>query len=108
MRVLPMIVAAVALSACAIADDPGSRSDLPVVSALPQWITGLPGDGPDFGVTGRATDGAASVTAAEMASRHADQICTLGHQSLEQGTAPADQGEFTVARVRCNSYRPSF
>lgn len=108
MRLLTLVAAAVVLSACAIPDDPGSQSDKPIISSLPQWITGLPGDGPEFGVTGVAGEGAAGASGEQVASRHADQICTLGHQTLEQGTAPAAPGAYTVARIRCNSYRPSF
>jgi hypothetical protein len=107
MRLVILVAAAVALSACAIPDDPGSRSDQSIVSSLPQWITGLPGDGPEFGVTGVAGEGGAAASGDQVAARHADQICTLGHQTLEQGTAPAAPGAYSVARIRCNPYRPS-
>jgi hypothetical protein len=106
-------LALLALAACA-ADDPGSRSGSFVAATLPQWITGLPGDGPEFGVSGVAPGAQLPAGYAELNNaapeapmRRADMICTLGTQVLEQGSAPGEPAGFAVARVRCNPYRPS-
>jgi hypothetical protein len=99
------------LAACA--GDPGSEADLPVVSFIPQFITGLPGVQPDFGVTGLAQAptqaGYADFNnaAAEVPEQHAASICTLGWQKLEEGQAPGDPVPYLRQRVRCNAYRPT-
>jgi hypothetical protein len=94
--------------------EPGSQSDVPVISALPQFITGLPGDGPEFGTAGLASGelppGYAGFnnTDPQIPAQHANQICTLGYQTLDQGTQPGDPVPFVDWRVRCSVYRPSF
>ena len=94
--------------------EPGSQSDVPVISALPQFITGLPGYGPEFGTAG-LTDAPLPPGYAgfnnqgpQVAAQHASQICTLGYQTLDQATQPGDPVPFDDWRVRCNVYRPSF
>jgi hypothetical protein len=99
------------LAACA--GDPGSEFDLPVVSYIPQFITGLPGEQPNFGVTGlaqaptQAGYAGFNNAAAEVPEQHAASVCTLGWQKLEEGQAPGDPVAFTRQRVRCNAYRPT-
>ena len=111
MRNAAAVIALTVLAACQ--SEPGSQSDVPVISALPQFITGLPGYGPEFGTSGLPPDQSASPaaawnnTAADVPMRHAAQICTLGFETLEQGTAPGEPIDFTVQRVRCTTYRPS-
>jgi hypothetical protein len=112
MRHFLAIASLVALAACA--SEPGSSSDLPIISSLPQWITGLPGEGPSFGVATLqeppTQPGYAGFNNASplLTATHADQICTLGYQKLSEETAPGEQVPFTVTRIRCNAYRPSF
>jgi hypothetical protein len=112
MRRALALSAILLLAACV--EDPGSRSDLPLVSALPQFITGLPGYGPDFGAAGlqqgQLPPGYAGFnnTGPQVAAQHASQICTRGYETLDQGTAPGDPVPFVDWRVRCNAYRPSF
>ena len=111
MRLFPALVGLLALAACA--SEPGSESDLPVISSLPQFITGLPGNGPEFGVAGleqaKLPAGYAGFNnvGPDIAARHAAQICTQGYQVIEQGTAPGDPAGIVEWRVRCNAYRPS-
>jgi hypothetical protein len=111
MRSVAAVIAMVLLAACQ--GEPGSRSDLAVISELPQFITGLPGDGPEFSTTGlqpsqsTAPAAATNNTSADVPARHAAQICTLGFEMLEQGTAPGEPMDFVVQRVRCTAYRPS-
>ncbi len=99
----------VLLLVAACASDPGSDS------ALPQWITGYPGYGPEFGTAGLATDqlpaGYAGFnnTDPQLPAQHAAQICPRGYDFLDQGTtAPGEPVAFTTNRVRCTAYRPSF
>jgi hypothetical protein len=110
MRSLPVLVALLALAGCA--SEPGSASNIPVVSALPQFITGLPGDPPQFGVSG-LQPGALPAGYADSNNQspdvpaiHADQICTLGNHVDAQKPASGDPVSFTVAQVHCALYRP--
>ena len=111
MRFVAAAVVLLALAGCQ--SEPGSQSALPVISALPQFITGLPGYGPEFSTTGLKADqapapvAASNNTSADVPALHAAQICTLGVETLEQGTAPGEPIDFTVQRVRCTTYRPS-
>jgi hypothetical protein len=88
--------------------DPGSDS------WLPQFITGYPGYGPEFGTAGLASDklppgyDGINNTDPQVAAQHASQICTLGTETLDQGTAPGDPVALSTMRVRCTRYRPSF
>jgi hypothetical protein len=99
------------LAACA--DQPESQSNLPGIAYLPQFITGLPGEQPNFGVTGLAQAptqaGYADFNNADpsVAEKHAASVCTLGWQKLEEGQAPGDPVPYIRQRVRCNAYRPS-
>jgi hypothetical protein len=99
------------LAACA--DGPGSESDVPGIALIPQFITGLPGEQPNFGVTGIAQAptqaGYADFNnaAAEVADQHAASVCTLGWQKLEEGQAPGEPVPLVRQRVRCNAYRPT-
>lgn len=98
------------LAACA--SEPGSESNIPGVSLIPQFITGLPGEQPNFGVTGLAQaptqPGYAEFNNAEadVPELHAASICTLGWQKLEEGQAPGQPVGFIRQRERCNAYRP--
>ena len=106
MRRALALSALLLLAACA--SDPGSDA------TLPQWITGYPGYGPEFGTAGLASDqlppGYAGFnnTDPQLAAQHAAQICTLGFQSLDQATVPGEPIGFATNRVRCSVYRPSF
>src|SRR5882724_10118599 len=111
MRQVAVLVALLALAACQ--SEPGSTSDQSGISSLPQFITGLPGYGPEFTTTGLQAASATPAlstsnnTGADVAARHAAQIGARGYQILEEGTAPGEPIEFKVSRVRCNAYRPS-
>jgi hypothetical protein len=111
MRHAIALTAVLLLAACA--SDPGSRSDLPVISSLSQFITGLPGYQPEFGVAGLEAkklpagfDGFNN-TEPGVAAAHAAQVCTLGYQTLVEGVVPGDPVGFVAWGVRCNAYRPS-
>jgi hypothetical protein len=99
------------LAACA--SEPGSESNLPGVAYLPQFITGVPGEQPNFGVTGLAQAptqaGYADFNnaAADVPQQHAASVCTLGWDKLEEGQAPGDPVGFIRQRVRCDAYRPT-
>jgi hypothetical protein len=111
MRRMLALCGLMLLAACA--SEPGSGSDLPVIGWLPQGITGLPGDPPQFGVAGLAQaptqDGYASFNKAspDVAAVHAAQICTRGYEKLGEETLPGETVPFTRWTVRCNLYRPS-
>jgi hypothetical protein len=112
MRFVPALIVLLALAACE--SEPGSMSDRPVVSSLPQFITGLPGNGPDFGVAGLVPgplpagyDGFNNV-GPQVAATHAAQVCTLGYEKLDEQSQPGDPIAFAEWHVRCNPYRPSF
>lgn len=111
MRKTLAVAALLSLAACA--SEPGSQSDLPVISLLPQFITGLPGDSLDFGVAGLEQAqippayAAFNNTGPQVAAQHADQICTRGYQKLREDALPGDPVGFIEWRVRCNAYRPS-
>jgi hypothetical protein len=80
---------------------------------LPQWITGLPGEGPSFGVVtltqAPTQPGYAELSKVtpDLLAAHADQTCTLGWQNLGEETVPGEQVPLTETTVRCNAYRPS-
>ena len=111
MRRSLVVTCLLLLAACA--SEPGSESDLPVISYVPQFITGLPGEQPNFGVTGLAQAPTQPAyagfnnAAADVPEQHAASVCTLGWQKLEEGQAPGDPVSFTRQRVRCNAYRPT-
>jgi hypothetical protein len=108
-----LALSAILLLAACVAD-PGSQSDLPVISALPQFITGLPGYGPEFGTAGltdaQLPPGYAGFNniGPQVAAQHASQICPRGYQTIEQGTEPGDPVSFVAWGVRCTPYRPTF
>jgi hypothetical protein len=112
MRRFLAVAGLAALAACA--SEPGSSSDQPITGGLPQWITGLPGEGPSFGIatlqqppTQPGYEGF-NKASPQLTDIHAAQICTLGYQKLAEETAPGEQVPFTVTQIRCNAYRPSF
>jgi hypothetical protein len=100
------------LAACAD-DAPGSQSNVPGIAYIPQFITGLPGEQPNFGVTALAQAPTQpgyvdfNNAAPGIAEQHAASVCTLGWEKLEEGQAPGDPVGFTRQRIRCNAYRPS-
>jgi hypothetical protein len=100
-----------ALAACASA--PSNPASGPSIEGLPQWLTGLPGDGPSFGLTAlqQAPQDAGYVgsnnASPQIAATHAAQICAGGYQRLAEETAPAEPVNLTLWRVSCNPYRPT-
>ena len=111
MRSFAVLIALLALAGCA--SEPGSASDVPIISALPQFITGLPGNPPQFGVSGLQAgdlpEGYAKFNNQSPAvpAIHAAQICTLGYHIDDQKTAAGDPIGFTIAQTHCALYRPS-
>jgi hypothetical protein len=111
MRHLLAIASLAMLAACASA--PGDSTSGSFSDGLAQWITGLPGEGPSFGLTALQQapqdPGYAGFNNAspQIAATHAAQICTLGYQRLAEEAAPGEPVNFTLWRVRCNPYRPT-
>ena len=109
MRNFLAVACLVVLAACAsgISDNDPSRD------GLPQFLTGLPGEGPSFGLTAlqQAPQDAGYAgfnnASAQIAATHAAQICTLGYQRLGEETPPGEPVNFIFWRVRCNPYRPT-
>jgi hypothetical protein len=106
MRPSFFLLAVFALAACE--SEPGSQ-----FAGLPQFITGMPGDPQEFGVSGLqqgqlpAEYAAINNPSPDATEKNAARVCTLGYQILDQKPAPGDPVGFTVATVRCNLYRPS-
>jgi len=111
MRNLLAVTSLVILAACA--STPGDPASGPSIEGLPQWLTGLPGDGPTFGLTAlqQTPQDAGYVgsnnASPQIAATHAAQVCTLGYQRLGEETPPGEPVNFTLWRVRCNPYRPT-
>jgi hypothetical protein len=111
MRHLLAVASLVMLTACA--SEPGASAGGSLIDGLPQWMTGLPDDGPIFGLTAlqQAPQDAGYAgfnnASPQMAATHAAQICTLGYQRLAEETAPGEPVNFTLWRGRCNPYRPT-
>jgi hypothetical protein len=106
MRTLSALVILLALAGCE--SEPGSQ-----FAGLPQFITGLPGNAPEFGVSGLqqgqlpANYAAINNQSPDVPDQRAARVCTLGYQIVDQKPAPGDPIGFTVATVRCELYRPS-
>lgn len=109
-----LVVAGLSLLAACASEPSPSDDQAAAPGGLPQWITGFPDAGPSFGITTLAEEptqpGYAGFNKAGplLAATHAEQICTLGYQRVGEETDPGEQVPFTVTRVRCNLYRPSF
>jgi hypothetical protein len=102
MRYLAALIGLMLLASCASQ-----------VEGLPQWVTGFPADGPSFGVVtlpqAPIQPGYAGFSKAspDLLATHADQICTLGWQKIDEETLPGEEVPLTETTLRCNVYRPS-
>jgi hypothetical protein len=111
MRHFLAVASLVMLAACA--SEPGAPGSGSLIEGLPQWLTGLPDDGPIFGLSALPQapqePGYAGFNNAspQVADTHAAQVCTLGYQRLAEDLAPGEPVNFTVWRARCNLYRPT-
>ncbi|HZS83664.1 MAG TPA: hypothetical protein VFA50_12390 [Stellaceae bacterium] len=110
MRSLPVLLGTLVLAACAAGQASPSGD---IGSVLPQFITGLPEETPQFAVSalqqGALPEGYAEINnqSPGVPAIHAAQICTLGQQMSEAAPVPGAPIGLTVATVRCNLYRPS-
>jgi hypothetical protein len=111
MRHLLAVASLAMLVACA--SEPGASGSGSYIEGLPQWLTGLPGEGPSFGVSAlqqapqEAGYAPFNNASPQIVPTHAAQICTLGYQRLTEETAPGEPVNFALSRVRCNPYRPT-
>lgn len=111
MRHLFVIAGLIMLASCAT--EPGPAADVNA-DGLAQWLTGVPSQGPSFGIAtiqqAPTQAGHAELNKAGplLAAAHAEQICTLGYQRTADETAPGEDVPFTVTTIRCTAYRPSF
>ena len=111
MRHFLAVASLVVLASCASGF--GISENDPSRDGLAQFLTGLPGDGPIFGLTALPQapqePGYAGFNNAspQIAAVHAAQVCTLGYQPLAEETPPGEPVNFTLWRVRCNPYRPT-
>jgi hypothetical protein len=109
MRQFLALLGLFVLVSCASEPSPAASG-----GGLAQFLTGLPDEGPSFGIAtlqeAPPEPGYAAFNKSDpsLAASHAEQICTLGYQRLGDETAPGEQVPFTETRIRCNAYRLSF